>query len=205
MLRLGRIAVLTLVSALALSALAAASASAVPPWKFESKSLEGLEEVAGGAASSPLTVFGLTTTCDLSYRMDISNSAGTAAGSVTEMNFSNCITNDPDCTVEVAEAEALPWGLTGKVIGSSTYAVFKGIKFEIRYGGEECVLWEVEAFFTGSAGGKYDNSVGAFSFTPTNFKATGTEVTAFGLSVAWNAYFTTEALGAHMGQTLNLG
>lgn len=205
MLRLDRVAILALFSALAFSAVAATGASAAPPWKFEGKSLEGLEEVAGAAASSTLTVFGLTTTCDLSYLMDISNSAGTATGSVTEMTFSNCLTDDPACTVEAAEAEALPWGLTGKVVSSLPYAVFKGIKFGISYGGEECVLLGVEAFFTGSAGGRYDNTVGTFAFTPTNFNATGTEIKVFGLSVAWNAFFTTEALGAHMGEVLNLG
>lgn len=197
-----------LIAAALVTLLATASAipaSASPAWRFEGKSLEGLEQVAGGAASSTLTVFGLTTTCDLSYLMDISNSAGTATGSVTEMTFSNCLTSDPACTVEAAEVEWLPWGLTGKVVSSFAYVVFKGIKFEITYGGEECALYGVEAFFTGTAGGRYDNTVGTFAFSPTNFAATGTEIKVFGSSVAWNALFTTEALGAHMGEVLNLG
>lgn len=192
-----------LLTALAFSAVVAAGADAAPAWKFESKALESTESVAGTAASSALTVFGMTTTCDLSYLMEISNSAGTAAGLVTEMTFSNCVTDDA-CTVEVATAEALPWSLAGKTVGSAKYVVFKGIKFEIRYGGDLCVLEGVEAFFTGTAGGKYDNAAAGFAFSPANFTATGTQVKALGEPVSWTAFFTTEALGGHKGQVLEL-
>jgi len=203
--RLVHIFVLALFSALALSAAVAASASATPAWKFEGKALEGTEQVAGAAAESTLTAFGLTTTCNLSYLMTISNSAGTATGSVVEMNFGGCVVDDPACTVEAAAAEALPWSVTGKSVSSVPYAVFKGIKFQVVYAGGSCALEGVEVTFTGSAGGRYDNSVGTFVFSPANFFATGTQVKALGSSVVWEALLTTEALEAHQGQILHLG
>jgi hypothetical protein len=121
------------------------------------------------------------------------------------MNFGGCAVDDPACTVEEAAAEGLPWGVTGKVVSSVPYAVFKGIRFQILYTGASCVLEGIEVTYTGSAGGRFDNGVGTFAFVPTNFAATGTEVKALGWSVAWEALFTTEALEAHQGQILHLG
>lgn len=193
------------VLAVLICALFPTGAGAAPLWKFEFEELKGTESIAGAAAQGTLSgVLGLTTTCDLSYGMEVFNSGGNAKGSVTSMAFENCVTDDAACTVEEAAAEALPWSVSGSVVSFVRYVVFKGVKFTIVYGGLECPLEGVEAGFTGTAGGKYDNGTGAFAFNPTNFKATGTEIKVFGNSAQWEAFFTTEALGFHNGQVLEL-
>jgi hypothetical protein len=86
----------------------------------------------------------------------------------------------------------------------SNYVIVEGVKFTLLYGGEICPLEGIAAKFTGTAGGLYNNAVGTFTFSTTNFKATKTEIKALGTSIEWNAFFTTEALGPHKGQILEL-
>lgn len=205
MTRLTRPAVLFLFSALAVGAVFAAGAVAAPVWKFESEELKGSESIAEAASESTMSLTGLTTTCDFSYGMTVSNSGGKAGGSMNEMALDSCVTDSKVCTVEEAAAEKLPWSIHGALVSTIDYVLFEGIEFTIAYAGENCVLEGVEATFAGSAGGKYDNTSGTFAFNPQAFTATGTGIEALGTSVAWNALFTTEALGAHKGQTLELG
>src|SRR5882672_11429641 len=85
-----------------LCAVFAASASATPAWKFESKSLEGSEVILGGALESSMTIPGMTTTCEnFLYKLSIKNEAGTGKGEVTEVPLYNCTTSSPKvCGVE---------------------------------------------------------------------------------------------------------
>jgi hypothetical protein len=187
--------------ALLTSAVLAAAASAGPLWKFEHEPLSGSESIAGGAVKSTLTFPGLTTTCDFAYEMKIANSGGTATGEMNKVTLSNCLTNGA-CTVESSSASP-PWPVKGVTVVSN-YVIVEAVKFTLLYGGESCPLEGISAKFTGTAGGLYNNAVGAFTFSSANFKATKTEVKALGTSIEWNAFFTTEALGPHKGQILEL-
>jgi hypothetical protein len=182
----------------------APSASAGPLWRFGFSELVGSESIAGGAVKSTLTFPGLTTTCDFSYGMTIANSAGKATGKINEITLGNCTTNSKWCTIESASAENIPWSVRGVTVVTSNYAILEGIRFTLLYGGEECALNEIAAAFTGTAGGLYDNGTGTFTFNPTNFSATKTAIKALKTSIEWNAVFTTEALGPHKGQVLEL-
>lgn len=195
----------TAVAVLLLGSAFAASASAGPAWRFGFSELIGSESIAGGAVKSTLTFPGLTTTCDFSYGMKISNSAGTATGKVNEMRLSNCVTSSKACTIESSVAESLPWSVRGVKVASSNYVIFEGVKFTLLYGGEECALSEIAATFTGTAGGLYNNNTGTFTFSPASFSATKTAIKALKTTIEWNALFTTEALGPHKGQILELG
>lgn len=189
--------------ALLLGGAFAASASAGPIWKFGFSELVGSESIAGGAVKSTLNIPGLTTTCDFAYGMTIFNSAGKAMGKINEMTISNCTTNSKACTIKSSIAEKLPWPVHGVTVVSN-YVIVEGIKFTLLYAGEECVLDETAAVFTGTAGGLYNNETGTFTFNKTNFSATGTAIKALKTSIEWNALFTTEALGPHKGQILEL-
>jgi hypothetical protein len=193
----------TTIVALLLGGAFAASASAGPIWKFGFSELIGTESIAGGAVKSTLTIPGLTTTCDFSYGMTIANSAGKATGKINEMTLSGCTTNSKACTVKSAVAEKLPWPVRGVTIVSN-YVIVEGIRFTLLYAGEECVLDETAAAFTGTAGGLYNNETGTFTFNKTNFSATKTAIKALNTTIEWNALFTTEALGPHKGQILEL-
>jgi hypothetical protein len=194
----------TAVAVLLLGSVFAASASAGPSWRFEFSELVGSESIAGSAVKSTLTFPGLTTTCDFSYGMKISNSAGSATGKVNEMTLSNCATNSKWCTLESSVAEKLPWPVHGVTVAGANYVIFEGIKFTLLYAGEECALGGIAATFTGTAGGLYDNNTGTFVFNSASFSATKTAIKALKTTIEWNAVFTTEALGAHKGEILEL-
>src|SRR6478609_3057158 len=184
-----------------LASVGAANAGAVV-WKFEHKALVGSESIAGAAAESSLMAPGLKTVCDFSYGMTISNSNLKAAGKVSEVAISNCHTDSKACTVKSSTAQKLPWSAHGTTVGSTNYVVVEGIKFSILYAGEECALGETLVTFSGTAGGKYDNTAGTFTFDKASFLATGTAIEGL---TEWNATFSTEALGPHKGQLLELG
>lgn len=203
--RLVRPAVLALLSGLVAGAVFAAGAAATPVWKFEGGELKGSESIAGVATESPMSIPGLTTTCDFSYGMTVFNTAGKAAGSVNEMALENCVTDSGVCAVEEAAAGKLPWAVNSALISSTGYLLFTGIKFTVVYVGGSCALEGVEATFVGSAGSEYDNTSGTFAFDPAIFTTTGTDIKGLGTLVLWNALFTTEALGPHKGQTLEFG
>ncbi len=184
-----------------LAGVAAASAGAVV-WKFEHKALAGSESIAGTALESSLVAPGLKTVCDFSYGMTISNSNLKASGKMSEVVLSKCSTSSKACTVKSAAAQKLPWSVHGTTVASVNYVVVEGIKFSILYAGEECALGETLVTFVGTAGGKYDNTVGTFTFDKSSFLATGTAIEGL---TEWNATFTTEALGPHKEQLLELG
>jgi hypothetical protein len=181
-------------AAMLISAVFAGSAAAAPAWKFEGKELTGSETILGGAEDSFLTVPGLTTDCEnFLYKVSISNSGGTGTGSVNELPLYDCGTNSEFCTVESIAAEKLPWASKLTTVSSSHYIVIEGILVSILYGGEECVLSEVLAKVTGTAGGLINNTSESATFNATTFKATGTKLSALGSSVEWQGFFPTEA------------
>lgn len=194
-----------LVALAVLCAMFAASASAAPAWKFESKSLEGSEVVLGGAIESSMTVPGLTTKCEnFLYKLTIENSAGTGKGSLTEMPLYNCTTNSSACTVSKIGAEKLPWASKLATFGTTNYVIMEGVKVPIVYGGEECVLYETLVTVTGSAGGSIDNTAETATFNSSTLSASKTELKALGQKIEWNGLFPTEAFQWHREQPLSV-
>jgi hypothetical protein len=188
-----------------LCALFAASASAAPAWKFESKSLEGSEVIMGGAIDSLLTIPGLTTKCEnFLYKVTIKNEAGTGKGEVTEVPLYNCTTNSPVCSVKKIGAEKLPWPAKLTTVSTSPYITIEGIRVGIVYAGEECALGETLVPVTGSAGGLIDNSKETATFNATTMSATKTELKALSGKVEWNGLFPTEAFQWHREQALSV-
>jgi hypothetical protein len=188
-----------------LCALFAASASATPAWKFESKSLEGSEVIMGGAIDSLLTIPGLTTKCEnFLYKVTIKNEAGTGKGEVTEVPLYNCTTNSPVCTVGKIGAEKLPWASKLTTVSTSPYIIIEGIRVGIVYAGEECALGETLVPVTGSAGGQIDDSKETATFNATTMSATKTELKALSGKVEWNGLFPTEAFQWHREQALSV-
>jgi hypothetical protein len=176
------------------SAIFAGGAVAAPVWKFEGKELTGSETILGAAEDSTMTVPGLTTDCEnFLYKVSISNSAGTGTGQVNELPLYDCGTNSEACTVEAITAEKLPWSSKLTTVSSTPYIIIEGVRVGILYGGEECVLNEVLASVTGSAGGSIDNTTESATFNSSTFKATGTSLKALGSSVEWKGFFPTEA------------
>jgi len=188
-----------------LCALFAASASAAPAWKFETKSLEGTEVILGGAYESALTVPGLTTKCEnFLYKLTIENSAGTGKGSLTEMPLYNCTTNSSACTVSKISAEKLPYASHLATFGTTNYIVIEGVKVPILYAGEECVLGGTLVTVTGSAGGSIDNTAETATFNSSTLAASKTELKAIGQKIEWSGLFPTEAFQWHREQALSV-
>lgn len=183
----------------------AASASASAAWKFEGKQLEGVETIAGKALEDRLGIPGLTTKCELTYKMTISNSAGIGKGEITQLLLKNCSTSSKACAVESATAKKLPWPLHLATVGTSVYVVLEKVRFDFIYKGEECALSETLLTVTGSAGGLFDNTSSTIAFSSLSFAKTGTELRAFGESVEWGCVLTTEATGVHKEQALEAG
>jgi hypothetical protein len=193
-----------LLAALMLSAVFAGPAMAGPAWKFNGEELKTTETILGGAEKSGLTAWGMTTTCtNFLYEIEISNKEGTGKGNVTELPLFNCYTNST-CTVEAIEAESFPWPANLTTVSGSNYLVVKGVDVWILYGGWFCPLWGVWAHVTGSAGGLISNATESATFSPSSFKATGTELKAFGESVEWNGFFPSEAFEWHREQSLSV-
>jgi hypothetical protein len=205
--RTTRVLLASVLAILALSAFGTAGAGASPAWLFEGSQLGRTETVAGDAVLGSFTIPGLTTTCKKThYEMKISNSSGKGLATVNSLTFTTCATSSSFCTVEVMEAEALPWA--GKLIvgkGGGNYLVVEGVKISILYGGALCALGETWVTIKGSAGALYSNPTETFAFNPASFTATGTKLSALGSAVEWNAAFTTEATGFHAGQSLTVG
>lgn len=188
-----------------LCAMFATSASAAPAWKFEGKSLEGTEVVLGGAIASSMTIPGLTTKCeDFLYKLTVENSAGTGKGSLTEMPLYNCTTNSTACTVGTIGAQNLPWSTKLTTVGTTPYIIIEGVKVNIYYEGEECVLGETLVPVTGSAGGSIDNSKETATFNASTLSASGTELRALSQKIEWNGLFPTEAFQWHREQAISV-
>lgn len=196
---------LSALAALMLGAGFAGSATAAPAWQLEGSELVGSETIVGEAVLSSMTVPGVITSCKkMRYEMTISNSAGTGQGELKGLNFKTCFTNSKACTVKSIKAEKLPWTVHLTTVATNDYVVIEGIKIAIVYAGVECALGGVLVAVTGSAGGLYDDTSETFTFNPANFKATGTAIKALGSAIEWNGAFTTEATGAHSGETLTV-
>jgi hypothetical protein len=199
--RSSRLLLATVIAALTLGAMFAASASAA--WKFEGIALEGKETIVGTALQDTFIIPGLTTKCEItSYAMTIWNEAGVGRGEITSLGFENCATNTKTCSVASMKAKKLNWPLHLSTIGLNSYVILEGVKISTFYSGEECVLAETEVLITGTAGAFFDNTNSTFTFSPANFKTTGTRLSAFGSSIEWIAVFPTEATGVHKGQVL---
>lgn len=188
-----------------LCALFAASASAAPAWKFESKALEGTEVIVGGAISSSLTIPGLTTTCEnFLYKLTIKNEAGTGKGEVTEVPLYNCTTDAEVCTVKTIAAEKLPWPAKLTTVSTTPYIIIEGVKVGIKYAGTECALGGILVTVTGSAGGSIDNTAETATFNSSTLSASKTELKALSTKIEWNGLFPTEAFQWHREQALSV-
>lgn len=197
-------ALLLATAALMLSAVFASSALAGPAWKFNGEELTGTETMLGGAQKSGLTAWGFTTTCDnFLYKVEIWNSGGTGKGNVTELPLFNCYT-DSTCTVSAIEAESFPWPAELTSSGGNNYMKVKGVDVWILYGGWFCPLWGVWAHVTGTAGGLLSNATESATFSPSSFKATGSELKALGASVEWNGFFPAEGFEWHREQSISV-
>lgn len=195
----------TMLMALVASAALAASASASPAWKFEGKELTGNETALASTIALSMTIPGITTTCESSISMTIWNSMGTARGEVIKGSLlDNCVTNSKACTVKSTAFETLTWPLRGVYVSFSPYVVFEGMRLSILYAGEECVLDEISAVITGTAGGLFDNTTSSILFNAASFSATKTKLSVFGGSLEWKGLFPMKATGFHSGETLTL-
>jgi hypothetical protein len=188
-----------------LCAMFATSASAAPAWKFEGKALEGNEVILGGAYESSMTIPGLTTKCEnFLYKLTIENSAGTGKGSLTEMPLYNCATNSKACTVGTIGAQNLPWSSKLTTVSTTPYIIIEGVKVNIYYEGEECVLGETLVTVSGSAGGSIDNTKETATFNAATLSASKTELKAFSQKIEWNGLFPTEGFQWHREQALSV-
>lgn len=195
---------LSLVAAL-LCAAAFSGSAAGAVWKFSGITLTGTETVVDHALESSLTIPGLTNTCKpFVYKMTIVNSAGVGEASITEVPLVDCFTNTKACSIESIAAEGLPWsGKLTKVSGSN-YLVIKGIELDVLYGGEECVLGEIEAVIEGTAGGLIENATESTVFSASSFPPTGTLLGVFGVDAEWTGAFRMIAIGSHIGQSISV-
>jgi hypothetical protein len=199
------ILLLVSVAALMLSAIAAASASASPEWKFNGSSLSGKETIVGAAISSSMTIPGLTTECKhFLYNMKISNAAGKGTGEITELPLYECITLTKTCTVESIAAKSLPWPTHLVTVEKENYLFIEKIEVEIVYGGALCAFEGTPIIVTGTAGGLIENSAQSAKFNKETFKKTGAVLKVAGNSIEWNGLFPTEGFEAHREQTLEV-
>lgn len=182
-----------------------ATAGASPQWFFDGEALEGTETVTNGAPGSYFTIPGLTFGCrPLPLEATIKNLGGKGVADVINLPFGTCYTDSPQCTIESFEAAGLPWSSHLTTISTKNYLIMEGVKINIIFGGEECVLFETLVKITGTAGGIIDNENEEIIFSPTTFKATGTELKAFGSKIEWNAALKLMAIGPHSGEPLTV-
>jgi hypothetical protein len=188
-----------------LCALFATTASAAPAWNFEKKALEGTETILGGAIESSMTIPGMTTKCEnFLYKIKIKNEGGTGKGELTELPLYNCSTSTKNCVVTAIAAEKLPWAAHLATFSTSNYVVIEGVKVNIVYGNEACVLYETLVNVTGSAGGIVNNETETATFNATTLSASKTELKALGTKIEWNGVFPTEAFEWHREQALSV-
>ena len=188
-----------------LAGFAMSATASAAQWYFDGKALEGTETMTNGTPPSLFTVPGITFGCQpLPLEATIKKSAGVGSAEIVDLPFGVCFTDSPLCTIEAFTAEALPWKTSLSTVLEKNYLVIKGVKVSFLFGGEECALYETVVQITGTAGGLVDNEGEAIVFNPTTFKATGTELKAFGEKVEWNAVLELRATGPHSGQELSL-
>jgi len=191
----------SVVAALLVSAAFASTASASPEWKFEGQPLVGTETVTAVAAESSLVLKGLTTTCEATAEIDISNSEGVGEATVTDLDLSGCVT-DGVCTIEEASVEGLPWSAGTTTFGAKSFVVTDDFDMEFLYGDPLCAIEGWTLAYTGTAAGVFDNASSTLEYDAT----TGSNITTFGggTKATYEAEFEVEATGAHEGETLTL-
>jgi hypothetical protein len=200
-----RILMSGLLAMLAIGAVFASSAGAVPAWKFEGVSLEGTELTVGFGDASSLTIPSAGVKCEhFLYKMKISNSTGTGKGEVTELPLFNCTSTNPECTIEAMAAEKLPWPAHLLNRPGGSYVVVEKVKINVLYGGETCPLSETLIPVTGTAGASFENATEAAVFNSASFEETTTALQALGLPVQLEGVFPTEAFEWHRGQALSV-
>lgn len=188
-----------------LASVSAAPANASPAWRFDGEQLEGKETLIGGATGVQLTFFGLTTTCDgFLYIMKVENIASVGKGEITYLPIFDCTTNGA-CSVERAEAEELPWPTPLASVSGKNYVTFKNVHVLIEYGGEECVLGEIEFDIVGTMGALYNNETETMTFSPSSFEKTKTKLQTFSTEVELSAVLSAEAFGPHLGEAVTVG
>ncbi len=192
------------VLALVLGAAFSAANAAATIWEFNGTTLTGQETVLASAGKVTFTIPGLTTTCDMDYDITVWNApAGAGAkGSATALSFSNCHTDSQSCTVASIQALGMPWVAEPTKVSASIYLVIKGVRIDLLYAGDECVLAEIPIEFTGSAGGLIDNPTESIVFNSSSFKATGTKLSWLKTTVQLQGTFAMQATGAHSGQSI---
>lgn len=187
----------------ALGAVGVSAASAAPEWEFKGTELLGTETVRGVAGSDSIAIPGATTTCTRTLlSVKISNREGVGQGEVTEVVESGC-TATASCKVKSIEAKKLPWPLHATTIAGKTYVVLEKVKIDIEYEGMLCPL-EGAVRVSGSAGGLWENATSTLTFDKASFEATKTALNVGASAVEWAAIFPFEALGAHVGEALEL-
>ncbi len=191
-------------AALLFAAATPAGASASPFWEFNGVRLEEEETVLLSSTSVTFTIPGLTTTCEMDYDLTVWNlpAGGAGHGSATGLSFSNCHTNSPACTVASIQALGLPWVADPVKVSASNYLVIKGVRIDLLYAGEECVLAEIPIEITGSAGGLIDNGTQSVIFNSSSFATTGTKLSALKSTVQLQGTFAIQATGPHNGQSI---
>jgi hypothetical protein len=192
-------------AALAVCAIFATSAAAKPAWRVSGESLKGSEVTVGFGVESSLTGTLPIATCEhFLYRMNISNSAETGKGEVTELPLFNCTATIEECEIETIEGEGFPWPAHLKTMGGSNYLIIEGITITIVYTGALCPLSEVLIEVTGSAGGVFDNETEAAMFDEASAEETGTGLETLG-STGWlEGGFPTEAFQWHREEPLSV-
>ncbi len=188
----------------ALGAVGVSAASASPVWKFGGVELKGTETVLGVAASDSIAIPGATATCGHTLLfMKISNVAEKSQGEITEVVEYGCRAT-ATCKIKSITAEKLPWPLHGTTIASKTYVVLEKINIGIEYEGSLCALAGSPVKVSGTAGGLWENATSTLTFDKTSFEATATALKVGPINVEWKAVFPLEALGAHVGEALEL-
>jgi hypothetical protein len=200
------ILLLASVAVLIVSAIAAASASASPAWKFNGTELTGKETIVGAAISSSLTIPGVTTECKhFLYNMKISNNAEKkGTGEITELPLFECTTQTKTCSVASIEAKKLPWPTHLVTVAGKNYLVVEKVEVEIVYAGELCAFAESPVILKGSAGGVVENSTQTAEFNKTTFTATGTQLKVGATPVEWKGLFPTEGFEVHREEAIEV-
>lgn len=154
----------TLKTKLALAAVVAAGAVALPSAASAAVWNSPVPANINGAGQLTLTVGTNTTTCDVTVTSGTINNTGSplvGTGSITGFTLTNCVTSIPGCTV-TAVANNLPWAVTTS--GSPFRVTISGIKFTNTYAGASCPLTGVPVSAAGSLTADWTNP-GLATFT----------------------------------------
>lgn len=200
-----RKSILLLIAVVALTLGVAATASASPAWKFNGSELSSPEVLVGAAASSSMTIPGVTTECKhFLYNMTISDSGGKGKGEVTELPLFECSTKTAGCTVASIEAKHLPWPTHLASAWGNNYLIIENVDVEVIYGGSACAYAGIPITVSGSAGGIVENGTESATFDNETMVASGTGLWVGFSWVEWNGFFPSEAFQTHREQSLSV-